>query len=227
MTQQIVWLAAYPRSGVTFLRLMLERMYRLPTYTLYKDEWRTTGRLFTGGRIYPHDLNGQPVVFVKTHDLPPPHMDKAIHLVRDPRDTLVSHAHYMCDVLSHRAAPWEMLEEILRKGTIHPRWGRHTTAWLNTPAVRIHFNDLVTEPHKTIRGVVSSLGLDVLCVHADENVEFADLHSEYPKMFRSGQTGQWKTEFPLRLLDLFEQLDGDAIQAYDRAFGQNVYGQRS
>lgn len=227
MGQKVIWLAAYPRSGVTFLRLMLERMYRLPTYTLYKDEWRTTGELFAGGRIYPYDSNGQSIVFVKTHGMPPPHTDKAIHLVRDPRDTLVSHAHYMCDVLGYHAAPWEMLEAILRKGTEHPRWGKHTIAWFDTSAVRMHFNDLVAKPHDTIRDAMKSLGVDVPCIDVEHRIDFAELHEQHPAMFRSGQTGQWATEFPPRLLDLFEQLDGDAIQMYDKAFGQNVYGQRS
>ena len=33
----IVWLASYPRSGNTFLRLVLHRLFGVPTYSVYED----------------------------------------------------------------------------------------------------------------------------------------------------------------------------------------------
>ena len=34
----IVWLASYPRSGNTFLRIVLHRLYGVPTYSVYDDD---------------------------------------------------------------------------------------------------------------------------------------------------------------------------------------------
>jgi hypothetical protein len=34
----IVWLASYPRSGNTFLRVVLHNLYGVPTYSVYEDD---------------------------------------------------------------------------------------------------------------------------------------------------------------------------------------------
>ena len=34
----VVWLASYPRSGNTFLRIVLHRLYGVPTYSVYDDD---------------------------------------------------------------------------------------------------------------------------------------------------------------------------------------------
>src|SRR5262252_5675644 len=33
-----IWLASYPRSGNTFLRILLQNLFRLPTYSIYNIE---------------------------------------------------------------------------------------------------------------------------------------------------------------------------------------------
>lgn len=223
---KVVWLAAYPRSGVTFLRLMIERLYGLPTYTHCPDEWKATGRLFPGGRLFPHDVNGMPIVFVKTHGVPA-EGDKAlvIHLVRDPRDVLISYAHYLRDVHEDPRTILELLSEILG-GYPHGRWCDHTEAWLAQPAQRIHFDALVADPVNAVIGAVDAMGLDLPRRDA-EPPSFAALQREHPKFFRSGRTGQWQAELPRHVLKRFEREQGDAIAAYEEAFGSSAYGERS
>jgi len=102
----IIWLASYPRSGNTLVRLVLAQVYGYNTYSLYNDpDLRDMGMAdilhqkdFLREGIVEYE-NAEKPYFVKTHLLP--HADdtnKAIYIVRDGRDTLVSHAHYRIDV---------------------------------------------------------------------------------------------------------------------------------
>src|SRR5258708_40306388 len=88
-----VWIASYPRSGNTFLRILLERVFEMPSYSAYYVEgtehrdpsaealqeaprlpWNWRGRLT--------DSDAAPQIVIKTHDLP---TDKApaIFIARD------------------------------------------------------------------------------------------------------------------------------------------------
>ena len=228
MSTQIptVWLAAYPRSGVTFLRLVIESLYGVPTYTDKPDEWVATGGLFPAGRLYPHECSGKPGAFVKTHNIdhawgPMP----AIHLVRDPRDVLVSYAHFMKEHGAY-GEHWELLTRCIRGQCNYGTWAQHTVTWLGRPAPRIHFDDLVANPVETVTKAVDALGLGFKPV-SDNVPSFAKLKEEHPKFFRSGQSGQWKEEFPPGLLTVFEGLYGAAIRAYADAFGRKIRGERA
>jgi len=230
MSTQIptVWLAAYPRSGVTFLRLVIESLYDVPTYTDKANEWLATGALFPAGRLYPQECNGKPGAFVKTHNIdhawgPMP----AIHLVRDPRDVLVSYAHFLKDMSGVYGEHWEVLTRCVRGLCPYGTWAQHTVTWLGRPAPRIHFEDLVANPVETVTKAVDALGLDFK-PKSDSVPEFKKLQETHPKFFRSGQSGQWKEEFPPHLLTVFEGLYGAALRAYVDAFGrESIRGERA
>jgi hypothetical protein len=97
----IIWLASYPRSGNTFLRLVLNRMYGARSSVIY-DFDGVADRLgsdfvgFERRRNAIADLRAAATVhFVKTHrrrDADVDDRDRAICLVRDGRDALVSWA---------------------------------------------------------------------------------------------------------------------------------------
>jgi hypothetical protein len=91
-----VWLASYPRSGNTFLRIILQKVFCLPSYSLYRVEgqdhsdpsaaaleqaphlprnWRQLLSNRADGKIIP----------IKTHD-PPEDDAPAIYIIRDGRN---------------------------------------------------------------------------------------------------------------------------------------------
>jgi hypothetical protein len=97
----LVWVASFPRSGNTFLRILLHRWYGVHTSTVY-DVDGVAQRLgtdpvgFTERTASYADLRAAPEAYlVKTHrqrdaDVHPD--GQAICLVRDGRDALVSWA---------------------------------------------------------------------------------------------------------------------------------------
>src|SRR5690349_13748869 len=97
----IIWLASFPRSGNTFLRILLHRLYGVQSSVVY-DVDGVARRLGDGavGYIdrpgsYDEMRANNAVHFVKTHrqrDADIDERDGAISLVRDGRDSLVSWA---------------------------------------------------------------------------------------------------------------------------------------
>src|SRR5215475_14583534 len=96
----VVWLASYPRSGNTFLRIVLHRLYGVPTYSVYDDDDPVAQRVgpdLVGYRPKPLDRaamrESAEVFFTKTHKRRKGDGYRAIYLVRDGRDAVVSKAH--------------------------------------------------------------------------------------------------------------------------------------
>lgn len=97
----IVWIASYPRSGNTFMRILLHRLYGATSSTIY-DVDGVAPRL--GADLVGYKKHSMPyrsmresdtVHFVKTHrpcDELVSNEDRAICLVRDGRDAVVSWA---------------------------------------------------------------------------------------------------------------------------------------
>ena len=97
----LIWLASYPRSGNTYLRLLLSKTFGVTTWSVY-DHDRNTDRVFerASGQAQPtftssHALcdaaaNSPDPCFVKTHELPEPgDTHPAVYLLRDGRAAVV------------------------------------------------------------------------------------------------------------------------------------------
>lgn len=98
----IVWLASYPRSGNTFTRIVLHRLYGAPTYSVYNDNDPVAQRIgpdLVGYRPKPAERavmgESAEVFFMKTHKRRKDDGYPAIYLVRDGRDAVVSKAHLL------------------------------------------------------------------------------------------------------------------------------------
>ena len=95
-----VWLASYPRSGNTFLRIILQNFFRLPTYSIYNVQGQgfsdPSSAALEEAPVLPRDwrdsLSDEPgakPMLLKTHDRPEGD-GPAIYLVRDGRAAIDS-----------------------------------------------------------------------------------------------------------------------------------------
>lgn len=130
----MTWLASYPRSGNTLLRLVLNHCFGLASQSLYQDQEFAdpavrdvvghedvggNARLFvTAARRAGRSL------YVKTHELPPSDQHPAIYVIRDGRSAVVSHAHYLRDILGRDISLTDVIE-----GKAGLSWSRHVRAW--------------------------------------------------------------------------------------------------
>jgi hypothetical protein len=217
----IVWLASYPRSGNTFLRIVLHRLYGVPTYSVYEDGdpvAQRVGPALLGYLPRPADrevMTGGPNVhFVKSHKRRKADRHPAIYLVRDGRDAVVSAARLRAaaePVPDGGRARFEqlLLEEITRPFLAglpsSGSWGGNVLSWLDgtAPLAVLRFEDLVADPRGATSLAVSSLVLGLVPAAGISIPSFEELHGIDPDFFRRGVTRSHRDEMREELHELF------------------------
>jgi hypothetical protein len=218
----IIWLASYPRSGNTFLRVVLHRVYNVPTYSVYNDDdpvAQRVGPALVGYREKPSDrslmTDGRTVHFVKTHKRRKSDGHPAIYLVRDGRDAIVSQARLRASSFPESEQNNSLFERLLREEIARPyfddqpssgTWGGNVLSWLDNgdaPLAILRYEDLVVDPHEAVRRAVAALVPDLIPNMDSRIPSFGDLHAIDGEFFRRGQVGSHRDEMPESLRDLF------------------------
>jgi hypothetical protein len=149
------------------------------------------------------------VHFIKTHrqrDTQIAATDRAICLVRDGRDALVSWARMASEQDPGRYAT-ELRAMITRQDTAGTgSWGRNVLSWLQPPAphrIMLRYETLTREPAATVEQVVAAL-VPHLRPRTDVRIpSFAELHQTDGRFFRTGRTATHHDELPDDLHQLF------------------------
>jgi hypothetical protein len=202
----ITWLASYPRSGNTLLRVILKQCFGLSSQSLYEDaELDTPGVREVVGKE-PHrfvnDVSHEArSLHVKTHELPGGDAHPAIYVVRDGRSSVVSHRHCLGRHIS--------LSDIIRG---EPSWSEHVEAWAlsnrpNTLVVR--YEQLAVADPRVLQQIAAFLDRPLL--HAFDT-SFDTLHALNPQIFRRGSDAANIAEMDTVSLRLFEELHGATLR---------------
>lgn len=230
-----LWIASFPRSGNTFFRNVLSRVYRMPSETYLEEPGRPVSAQL-------HEFRA-----LKTHLLPKELPEGlrledghiAVYLVRDGRDALVSAAHHRKSF----AAPASDFEVNLLEATLAPGdsyfgggWSQHVLAWSAVAHVIIRFEDLITDPIGQIERLRPYFDLPEPHPEALPSFEQlklgdadygANLTPSLPytskaeiasQIFRRGKIGSWRDEMPPDLHELFWLLHGDVMD--ELGYGQ-------
>lgn len=216
----IVWLSSFPRSGNTFFRIALHRLYRVPTYVVYDVDGVAAqiGTELMDARDRPgtfDEMRASPeVYFVKTHrqrdDPVIEERDRAICLVRDGRDCVVSWARLWTagsvdesDYADRFAA--EARSIITRRDGGTASWGQNVLSWCESAApwpVWVRFEDLIADPAGMVKSAVSEAVPELEPVEAQVPT-FDYLRGHDPGFFRAGKAGTHRLELSDELHDLF------------------------
>ena len=257
----IVPLASIPKSGNTWLRIILDIVLRQGDgfalnnlkgadscdYRGLFDEWLGVD----SSDLTPDELSmvraetvaqgwsvfaatrKSPVWFVKVHGaylpepgskclpLPASAIDRAVYIVRDPRDVALSMAHAntisverAIEVLGDSTTAY--LEHQDRIGTNLPQfvsdWSSHASSWLDHSDFPVHlmrYEDMLADPFQSFLGVFEFLGQQVSPAdltnaiqlarfdrlqQAEQDGAFAERAVAAPSFFRSGKEGDWRTQ---------------------------------
>jgi len=218
----IVWLASFPRSGNTFLRILLSRLYGVRSSTVYDVDGvaRRLGEGVVGyeERSASHAAMraSSSVHFVKTHrqrDLDVEEGDRAICLVRDGRDSLVSWARMMSEdePSQFETRLREMVERDTPTGT--GGWGNNVLSWLRPPASQrtvLRYDDLIADPVRRVTEAMTALLPEIQPIEGAEAPDFAALRERDALFFRRGIVGSHRDELPDELHELFWSRPGNA-----------------
>jgi len=211
----IVWLASFPRSGNTFLRILLHRLYGITTSVVYDVDGvaRRVGEALVGYEDRPGNYeamrHSEALHFIKTHrqrDNLVDQVDRAICLVRDGRDALVSWARQRseADGSHYRTILETLIETSSPKGT--GSWGHNVLSWFQSPpthAVQVRYEALVTHPGATAVRIVSAVAPHLQLRAKPQIPSFAELQMVDPLFFRRGVIGTHRNELPDDLHSLF------------------------
>jgi hypothetical protein len=231
----ITWIASYPRSGNTLVRLLLHHLHGLSSSSVFDDPGLLDdGSAQTIGHVplpAPLDeLARRPELhLVKTHrldDAATAH--PAVYVVRDGRDALVSCAHYQgryggpawlrsIEERSPRAVRGAAFRRRLRRMMSDTRfggWSRNVMTWheRSAPTVVIRYEDLLERPREALRDLCATLGLPTLENPAAGVPSFESLRSRWPAFFRRGIRGAWQDEMPDEVHTEFWRLHGHGMR---------------
>jgi hypothetical protein len=217
----IVWLSSFPRSGNTFFRVVLHRLYQVPTYVVYDVDGvaEQIGPELMDARDRPAPLDqmraSSELYLVKTHrqrsDAVIAEEDRAICLVRDGRDCVVSWARLGTAQFADRPDYAERFADearsiITRRSGGTAGWGMNVRSWQESTAPNpawVRFEDLIADPVHTVQAAVAAVAPDWKPAEAASIPTFEDLRAHDPAFFRAGRTGTHRTELPPDLHDLF------------------------
>lgn len=180
-----VALASYPRSGNTWVRILIEEATGLASGSLYQEQDGILERSSEG-------------VVIKTHSLDSYRYTHAVHLVRNPFDAIESFYSFKKDFWGSTLS-WDEHVRIEVAA-----WRRHFEHWqaVTIPTYRIRYEDVRAAPEKQLQDLLGWIGQDVpedQVIKAVQGATLARLRESRgargQDFFRRGSSGEGKVRF--------------------------------
>ena len=212
----ILWLASYPRSGNSFLRVVLKVASASRAIPPYAERRSTkSGRAWIPGRSLSDMALSADLCPVKTHEFPGDDEHPAIYVVRDGRDALVSYAHYALEPSTgswHRSPVPFAAAGALRHDAHFGGWAQcHRLDSHEGPTEVIRFEDLIVDPLPVVERALARLGIRRQPAPA-RLPSFAELHERAPRVLSHRACRLTCDEMPRGLEDLFWSRHGGAMR---------------
>lgn len=187
-------LASYPRSGSTWVRFLLTDII-----TRGGGDWTLVNRVIPDAGKHvdaPKALPGGGRL-IKTHDRHAGPSRRAVYLVRDVRDVILSEYRWELRDGIHRSLD-EQIDLSLAGRTpmsLFGSWGEHVAYWLDSELARrgdlllMKFEDFRREPIPRLRDLVDFLGIEAVDDQLDGAVENNSLNRMRDREERSVNAG--------------------------------------
>jgi hypothetical protein len=227
-----VMVASYPRSGNTWLRFMLTKIL-----TGKSAGFDNVNTVIAEVGIHKDALPLLPGAgrLVKTHELYRPTYHRAIYLVRDLRDSLLSQYSREKELGLVWWGDFDGYIDAFLKGTINGfgPWQEHIPNWLDSPLAKrgdllmVQFEQMRNNPQEKLEQILDFLGLDVRPeaiaeAIADNTIErmkerenkAQKLHqsgSKEGRFVRQGAVMGWRDKYTLAQLELIDQCAGKTL----------------
>ena len=221
----IVWLASWPRSGNTFVRILLKTCLGVESYSIhsdpYFDESNDQVKEWVGQKQYHGDQDeflarcrADPGLhIIKTHN-PPVDLSPAIYVVRHGLAACVSYQQYARLAEGTQLGLLEIVNGCGWAGS----WGNHVRTWdpLHRPnTLLVRYEALVADAYAEALRIGTFLQRPV---SGDNIPAFAALTAADPQFFRSGSPEIDPSDVPEEVVEAFWECDGDvaAMLGYAR-----------
>lgn len=190
----IIWLASYPRSGNTFLRIVFNSVFNIKTYELYSIEGKHGENNISdiiGHKFLPENFDFEKAriskkkYYIKTHELVDraniDEDDKIIYLVRNGLDSTLSFEKY----LHNYEKKDSQFLNIIHGNTPYSSWAEHTRQWHRVDnKLIIKFEELIDDPMEAANKIAQYLHIKPI---NDSVPTFEELHKINSQFFRKGE----------------------------------------
>lgn len=221
--------ASYPRSGSTWSRFTIFEM--LTGQEAMFDAVNSAFRSLRGhSKAWPLLPGGGRLL--STHEMYRTEYKKAIYLVRDGRDVLLSEYAYLKALGRFNGELDEFVPEFLQgKANGFGSWQRHVESWLDSPIAStsnllvLRFDELRSNPEMEFARVADFLGvklesmrikaaiannsLERMRAKEDKSPQRASVNGRF---VRSGSLQKWRAELSQNQLQLIDELAGSTLQ---------------
>jgi hypothetical protein len=230
-----VLLASYPRSGMTWLRFLLAEIL-----TGEESEFDTVNRTIPSAGGHRGAPTFPPAGFrlVQTHDLDSGPCQRAIYLVRDFRDVLLSEYRSWLRGGSSDTFETFLLKAIGGRANVFGSWMDHVEFWLDGQHARpgrillVRFEDLRNDQPTELKRVLSFLQIE----RADADISSAIKHNSVNRMREKetrasgsavttrnerhrfvgeGKSGGWKSNLSVEQVRAIERAAGPLLIRLD------------
>ena len=228
-----IYIAAYPRSGSTWLRTILVNILE-PKAFGNPDVFNA--------RIPAVSIRNAALInqlesprLIMTHSVWRPSIKKALYLVRDGRDAFISSYHYHV-TREGGDLSIEDYYQLYCQNVYGKTWHQHVESWLKggqsdmaDSLCLVKFEDLKSETFTTIINICEFLNIQADDKEVLNAIEFASLDNakkierqrqgaltnNNASFYRSGKTAQWQQEQYLELMERFELGSRSALELAD------------
>lgn len=227
------YIVSFPRSGSTWLRTILAGLIDSEAGA----EPEVFNRILPGvsGRRLPLVWSLPDPRIIHSHTTFRAAIPKAVYVVRDGRDAIVSFYHYST-TRNGIEMPFEEWFALYTRRWYGPRWHDHVESWLTKGREKLgaslmvmRFEDLKGDPIGLVREVADFLGLPTeqrAIAHAVEMASleqarkreakvFGDIQNKDQSFYRGGSTGQYQEYLRGKTYDTFMRMSGDALALLD------------
>ena len=192
------YLVSYPRSGSTWLRVILSEIIFGRSGDSLKDLPNYMPEIGIDKR--KDELIRSTSYIVKTHEIyrqraRTASFKKVIYLVRDPRDVAVSYFRYQAAKYDQHDFK-KYLDDWVSDRIWPGSWQTHVMSWvgpgsenLDNDIYIIRYEDLLSKPHVTIEKLVEFIGLSD---SSEKSIDDAIVNASIQKMREKEEKGVWK-----------------------------------
>ncbi|MEO0455220.1 MAG: sulfotransferase domain-containing protein [Cyanobacteria bacterium P01_A01_bin.114] len=227
-----IFLVSFPKSGNTWLRFLIasaiRQQYNLSRGINFFSIHEIIPDIVLSRKIRDQGIFGEARLprIIKSHAAYNPYYHRALVLVRDPRDAIVSYYHYLKNYNRAVSGDMSLSQFIRHKKYGAEAWAKHTDSWLHVNRSEqiikfFRYEDLLKDTEKQLYLMLDLMGLET----DSENLKTAITACSKENMQQSEtrhMSAEWLNAKQTSFVRQAKASKGSSLSDTDRNFIENL-----